>query len=253
MLFPACAPLGALGVGRHAVGRLFRFLSQSRALKLSGSFGFRKGTPHARGVAGMSIPELLAVIIIIAGMAGLGAAAMNGLFRSTGRRAAVEQVMGVLEQARMKALASGRAVYVAFADASFPEGQQWKALALYEEGDDPTVPAIGVTRWNTLPGRMAFGHGLASASVTDEPAEARSFRTPHGERSLPYLKFNAAGAVEYPTHAPLLYIGCPTEPGAATGVAWETIKVALFTGRATFLAGRGAAEPATAGLGVAQP
>lgn len=203
-------------------------------------------------LAAMSILELLAVIAIISTMVVFGATSMDGLFRGTGRRAAVEKVLGMLEQGRMKALASGRSVYVVFADATCPEEQRWRAMAIYEEGEDPGSPLVAATPWVTLPGRMKFGHGLATPSITDAPVEVdtRLFMTPGGERALPYLKFNPAGGVDYPTHgaAAHLYLGWNGGGEIDLGRGYETVRVALFTGRAMFLAGQGVPEVTTAGV-----
>jgi len=201
----------------------------------------------------MSLLEVLTVLAIISAMAILGARTADGFFRSTGRRAAIGQVLGLLEQARMKALASGRPVYVAFADATCPEEQRWRALALFEEGEDPAAPLTAISPWVRLSGRMTFATGLATPSITDAPeaVDSRLFAlSGGGERSLPYLKFNPAGGIDYPVQAEAahLYIGWRNEGEPSTGRELETIRVALFTGRALFLAGHGAPDTTTTAL-----
>lgn len=199
-----------------------------------------------RSKAAMSLLELLAVIGLVSGMLSLCVAAMNGMFRSTSRVAAVDCVMSLMDQGRAKAIASGRPVYVVFADASFPVEQQWRAVALYTEGSDLTAPLSPLTPWVALPGQVRFRPRAGSLLHRPAAVDELQITTPGaGElKALPYLKFNALGGVDYPLEAASARLfmawghsetdaqaAAEGTPAPATS---DVIVISTFTGKCTF-------------------
>src|SRR5207248_6246214 len=91
-----------------------------------------------------------------------------GLTKSSGRKGAISNLLGVLEQARTLAIKDGRNTYVAFVTSGVPaslaKDYEYRAYAIFE--DDPTgATQVQVTNWSKLPTGISF-RASNSAPVT---------------------------------------------------------------------------------------
>ena len=200
--------------------------------------------------------ELLVVIGIIAIMLVALIPAVSSLSKSSGRKGAVSNLLGAIEQARAQAIKDGRATYVVFP--TFTAGTQptldrysYKAYAIFE--DDPAAPTVPkqLTNWKTLPvgiSLRAAGAGAVSAlpNPTDSsaltPAVSITFTPDATANPFRCFKFNANGEVESPPSNVLLTVfegyvsgGAEVITGSKNGtnpLAIETITIAHLTGRA---------------------
>ena len=165
----------------------------------------------------MAIASILLVIAVVAG---------RGVGSTSARHAAVGNLMGVLDQARMVAISDGRPTYVVFA--SSPGGQttdnttltpsMWgRAYALYEDpvlqdtSSAATFQPQQRSAWLYLPTGVAFkcsssdGTPLSLTSTSQgqrDQGDTTKFsvvsRSSGGTAvalTLPYVKFNAAGEI----------------------------------------------------------
>ncbi len=178
---------------------------------------------------------MLAVLGILCLLTAATLPSLLGLSLSSGRAAAVEEVMAALDHARALALARGRPAYVVFADASVAGGRACRAFGVYLENEDPAEAPSLVARWNVLPPGCRFLDDATADSLFTAPGEmpvAPRFLLPggHALQALPYLKFAATGAVAHPAYSTWarLYLA---SAHAAPGSRADEISVALFTGR----------------------
>src|SRR3954453_4059065 len=102
-------------------------------------------------------------------MLAAGIPAINSLSKSGGRKAALSNLLGALEQARTEAIKAGRPTYVVFpdvipgADASISDRYAYRSYAIFEDDpDNPTTPKQ-LTNWRTLP----TGISIRSTSLSD--------------------------------------------------------------------------------------
>src|SRR5437660_12009327 len=85
-----------------------------------------------------------------------------GISKSSGRKGAISNLLGAIEQARAEAIKSGQATYIVFPTFSSGTSQttldryNYKSFAIFE--DDPANPATPkqLTRWQTLPTGIAI-------------------------------------------------------------------------------------------------
>jgi prepilin-type N-terminal cleavage/methylation domain-containing protein len=155
--------------------------------------------------------ELLFVISIIVILTVLVAPAFTSLSKSNGRKAAIGNLLGGIEQARSQAIKDGRATYVVFSaqpvggsspitDKTILSRYFYHSFAIFEDdaADPVNNPKVQVSAWKTFP----IGVSLRSA-ISFAPWASASFAfNPVGAaQSFPYLKFNANGEVDSPTVA----------------------------------------------------
>ena len=202
--------------------------------------------PH--GAEGFTLVETLAVTGIILILTTITAMAVRGFNGSLSRRAAVGDLMGVLDQARTVAISDGRPTYVVFASAAAggaqatgaPADFQWgRAYALFEDREitdgmsAADFPPEQRSAWMYLPTGVAFKCDsrrdgtppslTASLPAADDPT---MFPVRSAALSLPYLKFDAAGQI-VDCHGDLVDAGSPCLrvllfEGSATGTGVET-------------------------------
>ena len=176
-----------------------------------------------------------------------------GLTKSGGRKGAVSNLLGVLEQARTLAIKDGRNAYVAFVTSGVPaslaKDYEYRAYAIFE--DDPTgATQVQVTNWSKLPTGISF-RATNSSSTT-------SITTPGGySLDLPFppagstakatclcIQFGPGGEVENPSGSPLILsifeglvengteLVTSAKDSSGQPAASETIQIARLTGRA---------------------
>jgi prepilin-type N-terminal cleavage/methylation domain-containing protein len=176
--------------------------------------------PKLRGRHAFTLIELLVVMGIIATMMVLIAPAFTSLSKSNGRKAAIGDLLGGIEQARSQAIKDGQSTYVVFPTFGSGTSQaildryNYKSYATFE--DDPTNPGTQkqITNWKTLPVGVALrakqtsGYAitnLALPSSLPSPAPSFSFAPSSSPAPTFYLiKFNAAGVVEAPANSVVL-------------------------------------------------
>jgi len=241
--------------------RLFRAASVSacrlsRHSSLATCHLVRQSEPHA-----FTLIELLVVMGIILLLLAAIVPAVNSLSKSNGRKAAIGDLLGGIEQARTQAIKDGHASYVVFAaqpvggtstisDKNILNRYFYHSFAVFEDdaADPVNNPKVQVTPWKTLPIGVSLRSAISFApSDQTKPqwASASFAFTPVGAaQSFPYLKFNPNGEVESPT-IPLK----PADPiplgifeGFVTGKSETATNSANFTQTITISAHTGRAE-----------
>jgi prepilin-type N-terminal cleavage/methylation domain-containing protein len=203
---------------------------------------------------GFTLLEMMVVIAIMIIVAGFMAPALTSLSKANGRKAAIANLLGGIEQARAEAIKSGQATYVVFP--MFTSGPQstldrysYRSYAIFE--DDAANPGTvkQLTSWKSLPtGTAMRSSGTAALSNLADPASlspAPTFTFSPDTGSTPVfrcLKFNTNGEVEAPATNVLLGVfeGFINGTEVITGgkdsngnpLAAEYIAVFRMTGRA---------------------
>jgi hypothetical protein len=190
---------------------------------------------------------LLTVLAIIGLFLGAAAPSLRGLLQSSGRTAALNELIGCFDQARSAALASGRCAYLVFADHSVASRERrCRAVSLYLDREDLSLPPRALTPWRTLPPGLSFRQDPGTASLLTAPPEASAprFAPPGGGEAqpLPYVKFEPTGAVSHPgtsDFARLFVFSGYTEAdgtqiATARGTPPDVIALSLFTGCARY-------------------
>lgn len=181
---------------------------------------FSRHDPPRRGAAGFTLVEMLGVMTIIGILTALTVLGVRGINGTASRKAAVGNLMGVLDQTRMIAISEGKAAYLVFVSAprlqtdlinnTLPDSMWGRAYAIFVDADStsatPFVPQQR-SQWMYLPVGVAFKSDTADNSPADVTATARSSsdqtaftipsRTsnPTQALKLPYIKFDATGQV----------------------------------------------------------
>jgi Type II transport protein GspH len=180
---------------------------------------------------------------------------VNSLSKSGGRKAAISNLLGAIEQAHTQAIKDGQATYIVFP--TFTGGTQGtldryhhKSYAIFE--DDPAAPATQkqLTNWKTLPAGVALrsvGTGklsdLTAASALTPPFTPTFSPETAATAVFQCIKFNSSGEVESPSSNVTLtvfegYVNGATEvitgskDGSGNPSAVESINIARLTGRA---------------------
>jgi len=204
-------------------------------------------------VGGFTLLELLVVMgIILIALAAL-VPAVTSLSKSGGRRAALNSLLGGIEQARAEAIKSSQATYVVFP--AFTSGTQstldrynYRSYAIFE--DDAANPGNvkQLTDWKSFPTGVALrAAGTAALSNLADPAALTpsvAFSFPPDASAAPFkcFKFNSNGEVQAPAGNVLLcifegYVNsgsevATTKDGSGNPSAVEYLMVSQFTGRA---------------------
>jgi prepilin-type N-terminal cleavage/methylation domain-containing protein len=214
--------------------------------------------PQQRARSAFTLIELLVVMGIISLLLVAVIPVVNSLSKSSGRKAAISNLLGTIEQAHAQAIKDGQATYVVFP--TFTGGTQttldryhYKSYAIFE--DDPAAPTAPkqLTNWKTLPAGIAIrssGGGKLSgltASTALTPPFTLTF-SPETAAAAVFqcIKFNSSGEVESPPSPPSTvsltvfegYVNGTTEvvtsakDGSGNPSAVESINIARLTGRA---------------------
>jgi prepilin-type N-terminal cleavage/methylation domain-containing protein len=210
---------------------------------------------------GFTLIELLMVMGIIAIALAALVPAVTSLSKSGGRRAAVNSLVGGIEEARAEAIKSGQPTYIVFP--TFSGGPQatldrynFRSYAIFE--DDAANPGSvkQLTDWKSFPTGVALRAGPNSpgalstnlaptASPTPSPPTPAFSFTPDRNATVAvyqYLKFNSNGEIQAPAANVLLgvfegYVNngseVPTTKDASGNPsAVEYVLVSQYTGRA---------------------
>lgn len=173
-------------------------------------------SPHPpriqRRAAGFTLVETLAVTGIILILTTITAMAVRGFNGGLSRRAAVGNLMGVLDQARTIAISDGRPTYVVFVSApsghmqnapGLPDTMWGRAYALFEDKEVTDGMSAADfspgqrSAWMYLPSGVAFQcSGVPSLTASlPAPDDPTAFPVRSATLSLPYLKFDATGQI----------------------------------------------------------
>ncbi|MEP7015267.1 MAG: type II secretion system protein [Verrucomicrobiota bacterium] len=208
------------------------------------------------GRKGFTLLELLVVMGIIAILLVVVIPAVTSLSKSSGRKGAIGNLLGAIEQARAEAIKTGQATYVVFP--TFTTGSpaiidryNYKAYAVFT--DDPASPVRPkqLTNWKTFPTgvalRAAGNAPLSSlpnaAGLTPSVAFAFTPDTTASIDNFRCIKFNSNGEIESPAANVTLaifegFVNAGTEvitgskDGSGNPRAMESITIAHLTGRA---------------------
>jgi type II secretory pathway pseudopilin PulG len=151
---------------------------------------FRRGSLNSQRstLNSFTLLELLVVIGIIAALLVELVPAVNSLSKSSGRKGAISNLLGAIEQARAQAIKSGQATYLVFPTLS--AGSQttldrynFKSYAIFE--DDPANPTTPkqLTNWKLLP------TGVAIRAKPGSPESLTNLPDPSGLAPVPTFNF----------------------------------------------------------------
>jgi prepilin-type N-terminal cleavage/methylation domain-containing protein len=237
--------------------------------------GIRGGSSQT---SAFTLVEMLVVVSIILIVAVVALPAITSLSKSASRRSAVSLVMAALDQARAQAVAQSGKCFFVFAndDAKLvfstgenqpPADYRYRAFAVFQEVYIPPQPGasaeeaanpyrlLPVRAWTLLPEGVSFRPDEAPRNddspppprtiftgKKSEPAKRFYCQPAKVEVELPYIEFNATGAVENPKLAEFARVklfegyvdanGNAVATNAARTLAEETIALSLYTGRA---------------------
>jgi prepilin-type N-terminal cleavage/methylation domain-containing protein len=163
---------------------------------------------------GFTLLELLVVMAIIVLLLAMVVPAVTSLSKSNGRKAAIANLLGGIEQARAQAIADTQATYVVFATFGIGTSQaildryNYKSYAIFEDDSANPGAVKQLTPWRTLPTGVSLranqGSGFAITNLVTPaalPAPTPSFSfTPNSSSSPTFylIKFNTAGELDTP-------------------------------------------------------
>jgi prepilin-type N-terminal cleavage/methylation domain-containing protein len=158
--------------------------------------------------------ELLVVIAIISVLLVAVIPAVTSLSKSTGRKGAMSNLLGTIEQARTQAIRDGQPAYLVFptfdtGSATTLDRYNYKSFAVFEDQEDPANPGTfkqkQLTAWNTLPTGVSLrSQSLQSIrNLSDATTLGLALNFSPDQSSSPKfwcIKFNTAGAIESPSN-----------------------------------------------------
>lgn len=209
---------------------------------------------------GFTLIELLIVIGIIAALTAIMIPATSGLLGSNGRKGAVANIMGTLEQARVAALESGATTYLVFWKRSFP---QQDAFMVVREGTEADANAAGtipplvfLTGWRKVPQGVIL-HNVQGKSVMEVMPDGLKNEINAGTKlpsspaitDLAAIEFNGFGQIQDPKNPDSLNIFIASGTRDAAGkqqlraasdddlTLVDQMTLSRFTGRALLVSG----------------
>lgn len=167
-----------------------------------------EGQRCSRSEAGFSLPEMLLVLGLVGLLAGLLMPAFSGFRQAEERRAAIEAVSQLLDQARLEALARGTQTHLVF---RCREGAAEDAITLIAAPQLGESEAERLGRWRSLPAGIGFEDSEASLILPaaggweDLPVSIRALLgSEEGEPGrFVLLTFEASGGIARPAEARL--------------------------------------------------
>lgn len=248
-------------------GALLRRFSQSRSFAVSPVQRFNHSTLQRR--AGFSLLELLIVLGIVAMALAALIPAVTSLAKSGGRRAALNSLLGGIEQARAEAIKSGQATYVVFPTFGAGTAQStvdrynYRSYTIFEDNAASPGNVKQLTDWKSFP----VGVALRAAAYTINGASVGALLsylqdpgwnpqppfTPDNGATLVFrcIKFNSNGEVQAPIFTPTqpvyfgVFEGYVTNNGSEVATtkdangnpsAVDYVMVPQYTGRAELAA-----------------
>lgn len=211
----------------------------------------RRSKPDRRRTGALqrawTLIEIAAVLAIVATTLTVALPAVCGLLQASGRRGAIDEVVAMLDRARMCAIAENRPVSFVVADSSVAVAdRRFRAAAIFQDNADPAQPPVMITPWRLLPTGVWF---LATpSSLFDAPPELYpdgstvvSFPVPNeGNLVLPHLKFSPTGSVLYPGNASCAGLALVAGASGRNGPNADRIQVSPATGWPHVVAGSSA-------------
>src|SRR6266536_2909606 len=207
------------------------------------------------GFRAFTLVEMLVVLGMIVILLSAVVPVVTSLSKANGRKAAMANLLGGIEQARAEAINTSQASYVVFPTFGAGTAQgtldryNYKSYAIFEDNAANPGSVKQVTPWKALPTGVALrATGTAAlANLADpaslNPAPTFSFTPDTGTTpAFRCLKFNSNGEVEAPAANVLLgifegYVNSGTEiattkDASGNPSAVEYVMVSQFTGRA---------------------
>jgi len=187
--------------------------------------------------------ELLVVIAILSILLVALIPALS-ISKSSGRRGAVNNLLGAIEQARAEAIKTGQITYVVFPTLTtagvIDERYGYKSFAIFQ--DDPANPAVPkqLTNWKTLPTGISIRSEISASPWATDISFAFTPTGASKTQNFPHLKFNPSGELQAPVPAatPLAvhvfecYVDASSDKDTSKAKFSETIQIASLTGRA---------------------
>jgi type II secretory pathway pseudopilin PulG len=165
---------------------------------------------------GFTLLEMLFVMGVIVLLLGLLVPAVTSLSKSNGRKAAIANLLGGIEQARAQAIADGQATYVVFPTFGSGTSQtildryNYKSYAIFEDNPAGAGAVNQLTPWRTLPTGVSLrsnqGSGyavtnLVTPAALPTPTPALTFTPDQSSSPTFYLvKFDPTGALDAPAN-----------------------------------------------------
>jgi prepilin-type N-terminal cleavage/methylation domain-containing protein len=208
--------------------------------------------------AAFTLLELLVVIGIVSILLVAVIPAVTSLSKSSGRKGAISNLLGGIEQARAEAIKTGQATYVVFPTFGSSTLQttldryNYKSYAIWE--DDPTTTPASqkqISNWKSLPTGVAIRSKTSAPESLNNLSKDTSsmFKFTPDSSATPtfyYMKFNANGEIEFPNSSVMLAVfegyvdtsnseiitGAKDSFSPPNPLATEAINVSHLTGRA---------------------
>ena len=190
--------------------------------------------------------ELLAVVGLLSAVLAATVPAVRGMAEGSGRVAAIDRLMGLLDRTRCEAIAKGRPAYLVVAPAQENQvngddrdGRQ--SVSIFLAAEDPAQPPVRLTPWSRMPTGVSIDGNPDLPSLLTAPEETTPpvFAAPGGEGApapLPYFGFGPTGALLHPSDSrrARVYLATQGQGEAANATDGERIEVSTFTGIARY-------------------
>ncbi len=163
--------------------------------------------------SGFTLVEIMTVMVIMLVLMGLLVSTGMIARPMGGRQGAINQIMQVLDEARMRAIENGTTVYVGFADASYPDpGMRFRSYMLFRACTPDEIAAMktpppadyrmALTEWETLPTGFYLDPGATKSLLQDNSADVSVSGLPGQPPSLYVVAFGPLGQVILPADQP---------------------------------------------------